>query len=347
MAREKWLIDPTELDEFQVGIRELSIDASYVIKGCAGSGKTILALYRANDIRIDAEASGKKANFTVLVYTKTLRSFIRSGIRELKIGLNQVIHYKNWDGNPVDYIVIDEAQDFTEAELDEIIKGAKKSLMFYGDSHQRLYLGGMMLEDIAKKQGIPEKELLKNYRLPKLIAEFASYLGDDRHLASKCIKTGTTKPIVHQFGSWQQELDFIINEIQLRNYTDVGILLPFNTPANAKERNQHRNVKTVINYFDQKKFTYEYKMREDDSDTIELDFESNNPKVLPFHSSKGLQFETVFVPFIDYPNHDWWFKKYYRKPLYVALTRSYRNLYLTHTNEVNPFFGGIPRTAYD
>src|SRR5437868_6051927 len=131
MPREKWLVDPAELDEFQRGIRELSIDDSYVIKGCAGSGKTILALYRANDIRIQAIAEGSAASFTMVVYTKALQSFIRSGVKALGIGPRQVIHSSAWDGSSVDHIIIDEAQDFSEDDIKSFSDAKIKSIMLY------------------------------------------------------------------------------------------------------------------------------------------------------------------------------------------------------------------------
>jgi superfamily I DNA/RNA helicase len=347
MPREKWLIDPGELDDFQKEVRELNIDASYVIKGCAGSGKTILALYRANDIRIQAIANNKSASFTLIVFTKALRSFIRSGVQELEVDLRQVIHYEKWDGSEVDYIVVDEAQDFSKEKIDVFSSAKRKSIMLYGDTHQQLYNEVLSTEEIAKYMSLPEKELLKNYRLPKLIASFASHLTDDRDLENKCVKKGTEKPKLKRFNSWQDELDFIMNEIQTRNYTDVAILLPFNNKKKARLNNFHRNVESVKEYFDSKGFSHEFKLRNDDRDNMELDFDSDLPKVMPFHSSKGLQFETVFIPFCDCPSHDDWFITKYKKPLYVALTRTYRNLYLTHTDRLTPFFNGIPSTKYD
>src|SRR5690242_661781 len=114
MPREKWLIDPSELDEFQRAILAIGLDKSYVIKGSAGSGKTILALHRVNDIRLRALAEDENAipSFTMVVYTTALRSFIRSGIQELGINLRQVVHWEKWDGSEVDYLLVDEAQDF-------------------------------------------------------------------------------------------------------------------------------------------------------------------------------------------------------------------------------------------
>jgi superfamily I DNA/RNA helicase len=87
-------------------------------------------------------------------------------------------------------------------------------------------------------------------------------------------------------------------------------------------------------------------MREEENDSIDLDFDSDNPKVLTFHSSKGLQFETIFIPFCDYPNHDNWFKTKYQNPLYVGMTRTYKYLYISHSDRLSPFLNDIPPTSY-
>lgn len=347
MPREQWLIDPAEFSDFQTEVRELDLSASYVITGCAGSGKTVLALYRVNDIRIEALATGVTASFTMIVHTKTLRAFIRSGVQQLKIDLRQVIHYEKWDGSEVDYIVVDEAQDFSKEKMDIITGAKRKSIMLYGDTQQQIYSGAMSTAEIATYLKLPDKELKINYRLPKMVASFASHLGDDKELENKCIKPGSQKPRLKRFLSWQSELDYIMNEINTRKYTDVGILLPFNTKLKAPKYNFHRNVQTVKEYFDLKGFRYEYKLRDNVQDNMELDFDSDLPKLIPFHSSKGLQFETVFIPFCDWPGHDGWFIRKYRKPLYVALTRTYRNLYMTYTERLTPFFDEIPGYKYE
>jgi len=342
MPREKWLVDPAELDEFQREIRQLSTSDSYIVKGCAGSGKTILALYRANDVRIEAIAKGGIPSFTMIVLTKALQAFIQSGIKELGIGPRQVVYFKQWDGNPVDHLIIDEAQDFKKEDIEEFKAAHTKSIMLYGDSQQRVYNDGLSIEEIAHQLGLVEKDLFKNYRLPKLIASFASHLGSDKKLESKCVKNGTEKPRLKKFNTWQDELDYIIREIRTRNYTDVAILLPFNDTKVAPYNNFHRNIETVKEYFDNIGVRPEYKFNRD----MELDFDSSLPKVMTYHSSKGLQFETVFVPFCDFPQHDSWFIGRYQNALYVALTRTYRNLYLTYSEDLTPFFKGIPPSKY-
>lgn len=350
MAREKWLVDPAEYDEFQREIAGLDINDSFIIKGCAGSGKTILALDRVNNIRIAAMAENEFAypSFSLVVYTKALRSFIQSGALEKGISLDQVVHYAKWDKRQIDYLVIDEAQDFKSENIDTFLASKNKSIMLYGDSQQQLYPNTQSIEETVKKTGITSRELIMNYRLPKLIAEFAVHLADDKKLVSQCAKTGAEKPRIKKSKSWQEELDYIIKEINTRGYTDVAILLPFNIPTKAPKNNGHRNVQNVKDYFDLKSFRHQAKIREDENtDTNELDFDSDLPKVMTYHSAKGLQFETVFIPFCDCPNYYDFFTNNYKKPLYVALTRTYRNLYLTYTGYLTQLFDGIPVTSYE
>jgi superfamily I DNA/RNA helicase len=348
MPKEKWLIDPGELDEYQRSIRDLSIDESFIVTGCAGSGKTILALYRANDIRIQALAENRKPSFTIVVYTKALKAFIRSGILELGIDINQVVHYEKWDAAEVDYIVADEVQDFDKEQVEYLASASRKSMMLYGDSEQQVYQNKLSIDEISSLLNLPIKKLIQNYRLPKTIASFASHLCEDKDLERRCVKQGSQKPRVVKLKSWEDELEYIMSEIKTRNYTDVAILLPYNTPSRAPHRNGHRNVEFVKEYFDSRSFTHESKIRDDENfDNMELDFESELPKVMPLHSAKGLQFETIFIPFCDYPNHDEWFKNTFKKPIYVGLTRTYRNLYLTYSNYLNPFFKKIPPYKYE
>lgn len=346
MPREKWMIDPGELDEFQREVRDISLDKSYVVSGCAGSGKTILALYRAHDIRIDAELEGRTASCTIVVYTKALKSFIKSAIRDLRLDLHQVVHYDTWDGDIVDHLVIDEAQDFSNEKL-EVSKEAKQiSIMLYGDSNQKIYKQGTSTSEIADFFGVQEIELKTNYRLPESVAKFAAYLGSDKNLPQKCVKKGGSKPRIRRYYSWREELDAIMEEIETRNFTDTAILLPFNLPKDGQPFREHRNVQQVHEYLSAKGFSHEYKYRETERDNVELDFESELPKVMTFHSAKGLQFETVYIPFCEYADVNW-FLRIYKNPIYVGVTRTYRNLFLSRTGPLSRMFSPIPKNLYD
>ena len=62
---------------------------------------------------------------------------------------------------------------------------------------------------------------------------------------------------------------------------------------------------------------------------------------MTYHSSKGLQFENVFIPecTADGPDD--------RNPLYVAITRTYKSLYIMHSGNLSSFFDAVPTNLYD
>lgn len=102
--------------------------------------------------------------------------------------------------------------------------------------------------------------------------------------------------------------------------TDVAILLPDN-----------KYVKSV--YDKLKALGGNYEVRYNDRENFRnsqdsLNFSTTNPKVMTYHSAKGLQFETVFLPYIETFSGD----ESDRKSLYVAMTRTYRNLYVMYSS---------------
>ena len=40
MAKEAWYINESELDDYQIPIIQKKLESSFIVKGCAGSGKT-------------------------------------------------------------------------------------------------------------------------------------------------------------------------------------------------------------------------------------------------------------------------------------------------------------------
>jgi superfamily I DNA/RNA helicase len=70
-------------------------------------------------------------------------------------------------------------------------------------------------------------------------------------------------------------------------------------------------------------------------DEVELDFNSNLPKVMTYHSAKGLQFDTVFMP---HCGEDW---IEYKNAFYVALTRTSRQLIITHSDKLSRYIQQI------
>ena len=338
MARESWYINESELDDYQTPIVQKRIDNSYVVKGCAGSGKTVLALWKTQHIE-----NADLGSYYFVVYTKALRQFIDDGVKEAGLSDNRVVHHHHWKNRlkqpKADYVIIDEVQDFTKDELAELQKSANKAFILFGDSAQQVYRGLksnlLTMEQIAVHTSLPIEQLVLNHRLPKKIARVAEYInttGDS--LESRCTKEGPNKPFLVEADSWEQQLDFIKETIAERGYTDVGILFPENT-----------HVKSSDEYFKKIDFRVEakYDISWPDDTKFTLNFHSENPKLLTYHSSKGLQFEAVFIPDCS----DWTIQNKNINPLYVALTRTYQDLFILYSNELTDLLIDIPKSLYE
>ncbi len=99
----------------------------------------------------------------------------------------------------------------------------------------------------------------------------------------------------------------------------------------------HDYVKKVSDYLSRKGISVEAKI----DDNVDLNFNSSNPKIMTYHSSKGLQFEAVFLPECTVSGID------DRNPLYVAITRTYQSLYVMHSGNLSDFFDDVPTNLYE
>lgn len=63
---------------------------------------------------------------------------------------------------------------------------------------------------------------------------------------------------------------------------------------------------------------------------------------MTYHSAKGLQFETVFLPYIE----NFSGQESDRKALYVAMTRTYRNLYVMYSTRLPSLLSNIDKAFY-
>ena len=126
------MIKESELDEDQIKVLMGTLDKSCIVTGCAGSGKSVLALIKAQ--RIQKERGD---NYQIIVFTKALCQYMNSGRRELGLKKQFTYHWmwKNRLNCPTsDYIIVDEIQDFEEEEIQEFITATKKHFFFFYSS---------------------------------------------------------------------------------------------------------------------------------------------------------------------------------------------------------------------
>ncbi len=343
MAKRSFYVKDSELDDYQVKVINKKTDSSYIVKGCAGSGKSILALWKAKQIQ-----EQHKGSYLYIVYTKALKQYMADGIHKVGLKESNVANFDacfywprdekgnikrgDWKKGTFDYIIVDEAQDFSKDEIELLRSKANKALLVYGDSAQQLYKfkqnkQPVSIEDIQFFTKFPVEQLVFNHRLPKKVARVAQYLNSENdELEERCTEEGKEMPKILKYDTINQQYDTIISLIQNRNMEDVGILF-----RNNKE------VEEAYYYFKEKGLNVEAKFE----NFMDLNFNSDNPKMMTYHSSKGLQFEHVFIPECTVEDEA------DRSPLYVAITRTYSGLYIMHSGNLSSLFDDVPISAYE
>lgn len=327
----EFFIDYSALDGFQQQLIDKKIDKSLVVSGSAGTGKSVIALHKAKKIAAITDS------YVVVVYTKTLSKYFNDGLR--KLGIRNVYHYYQWKHNQkhVKYMIVDECQDFSHEQIEEFKKWADVCF-FFGDTAQSIMSfqeTKQSVEDTAHDMKISPMELYFDYRLTKKVAALAEKVGDIDDLVIKCQRDGE-KPHLISKGSFDAQLDRIAEIIKNGQLTNTGILLPFNTEDKATrsyDGQHYLSVEYVKNYLQEKGVTCEFKYDDLKATEMDVNFHSNNPKIMTWWCAKGLQFKDVFIPGCE-QNYD----KDRKSAFYVAITRCCERLYLTYTNSLNSFF---------
>lgn len=363
--KKDWMIIESELDDDQIKVLNAVNDKSCIVSGCAGSGKSVLALIKAQ--RIQRE---KGNDYQIIVYTKALCNYMNAGRKELKLN-NDFSYHQEWKYNRIpktysngatylvyerdefgkfvpkdplpssDYIIVDEIQDFSKEEILEFVNSTHKHFFFFGDTAQSIYKG---IKDTLPVEKIPNIlpldrtyktfELYRNYRLPKSVAKVVSSIINIDGFDLDTYKSKEISiPRFVQFDNFLNQIDAIVHMLNTYDLSDVGILVPDND-----------DVKTVHDVLKQKGINHElkYEDKQDRKCSINnLDFSTSNPKVMTYHSAKGLQFETVFLPGIVEKRDDSQINA-----LYVAMTRTYRNLYVLYSGNMPFPLSEVPADLY-
>ena len=321
-----WDLDEESMDDDQLDLIERTLDKPMLVAGCAGSGKSVIAMHKAEQIAQQGE------DVVLIAYTKSLTGFMNVG---KPIGPYRFYYHNQWvkQGKPqADYIIVDEIQDFTQEEIQDFIQAAKKYYMFFGDTAQSIYKQygkqTLTIEETAKLTGLNVLKLYNNYRLPRSVAKITQdYVGVNVDPYKEKVYQNKEKslPYIIYKNSIEEQVDAIKAIVGNNVGKSIGILLPSNELAlNVSEELRKKNVGCELKYSTDMKIDTRY------VDT--LDFATIMPKIMTYHSAKGLQFDIVILPMYNGASDN-----ESRKALYVAMTRTMHKLYV---------FYSTPKLAY-
>ena len=372
--RKDWFVDESLMDKIEREVLYATLEnKSIVVSGSAGSGKSLIAVTIAK--RVEEKQLGGRM---IVVYTKALEEYIREGIKTLNFNCNLTHHepwkWKNvekWDENGnryfekvlncphADYCVVDEIQDFSLDDIQLFIKSTDKFCCFFGDMAQSVYQNGkitmkQVLDSIPAFKNPKAYTLYYNYRLPMGIAKAAQYVGVNLESFEevKFKSKEKTKPIIIKEDNKNNQISLIADYCKEHINSETAILVPYKLDViNVCTRLRELGVNCEMKYDVPDPFKEAAKTGKKLSGVPEeqyrsvdtLDFSTNNIKVLTYHSSKGLQFQTVFLPWIDQNPQ---YAGEMRTPLYVAMTRTYRDLFILHQGYLPYPLSTIPKELY-
>jgi superfamily I DNA/RNA helicase len=350
-----WLIPRDELTPDQIRALELRTNEHRVILGAPGSGKTQILLHRAR--YLSEELGIGPDRFHIFVYTKVLRAYIQDALAELGFPDDCVTTLDDWcvrmhksyispvlprDGkwadfaavrNAVhrlvkgrtlfDFVLVDEGQDLNP-EAFALIRGLAPHVTVAMDHKQQIYDEGSGEAEIIRALGLRRSNLtlLDAFRCCPYIVRIAAEFIPDPAEREAFLNQGRTKqteiqtPLLYEAPDFEDEKARLIEVLRERQLVDrsIAILFPLKRQVEGFAeglREEGIPVETVKN--------------------DALDFSTPLPKLLTFHSAKGLTFDSVLMPRLVKNSFAGPMSKRTERLLYVGLTRATKWLYLSGT----------------
>ncbi len=314
-------IDEDSMDDEQLDLLEYTKDKSMLVAGCAGSGKSVIAMHKAEQLYAEGE------DVILIAYTKSLNGFMRVGKPDASFRFYYHYQWKKKNQPKADYIIVDEIQDFTREEILEFIDAAKKCFLFFGDTAQSIYRQygkqTMTIAQIAEMTGLNTLQLFNNYRLPRPVAKITqNYVGVDvPEYKEKVYQNKETElPRFVHTKTLEDEFRSITQIIAQHPNKSIGILYHSNEAVLQMNKQMiERGVQCEFKYND---------TDGEKHNVSNLNFNTLIPKIMTYHSAKGLQFDIVILP-----QYNGAFDMESKKALYVAMTRTMHKLYVLYSTK--------------
>ena len=340
-----YIAESTVHDE-QREILNKRLDHSHIVAGCAGSGKSCLALLRIKML----EAMGAQPYYLV-TFVRSLVEYLRWELRANDMPGECVVTQEEWSNGLItswcaakfgipeqkrqlsrepNYLLVDECQDLPLDIIRSMKEMTRKTIFLYGDDEQQI-MGFLnrhpaKITQIGAELRLPIYKLRLNYRLPKKVAAFAQEISGGADLERHCMNADGDKPYVIRLPRQEDRINTIISLCDQNHFDDVGILCRTDEQVFSIYCALREKVNSVSARYDvDGRFEY---LKND-----------TRFRVMNCHQAKGQQFEAVFLLLEDNIQYD-------SNVLYVAVTRTYLALYVLYQNVLPTVLRHIPLDRY-
>ena len=305
------LPDYSSLNPQQVDMINLPTSRNFMIKGSPGTGKTVVAIYRAAQMR------NKKV--LMLVYNRPLMLYLRSAIEDMNLSNCTVNTYHSWMtefyknqfGKPApkinqyehnwaeiltecknikavfDHVIIDEAQDFPK-ELLTILTKVAKNITCFIDSNQAIEADKTDVVSVIEKLCVEAPFTLEfNYRNTKEIAAVSKlYWRQDGRFA-KARRKGNRLPTMIHCDDYDDQTESICDIIRDHKDSTIGVFVN-NKSLNITYDNLSYELEGEVDVQMYKSKGYN-----------DIDFNSSGVKIISYGTMKGLEFDIVILAGFD------------------------------------------------
>jgi superfamily I DNA/RNA helicase len=348
-----WIIPENKLDAQQRDfIDNVDITRKNVwIKGFPGSGKSVLLAHTIRKIKV----KDSRASVLVVVFTHSLIKMFEAAFAEMgyRVEIVTYIQFKK-SSRTYDYILSDEVQDLTPSVL-RLMNSRAKHVVVAGDSNQSIFDSDpssgestVSPSQINSLLSSREFELGIIHRLSSSIINAVQKFLPRLNIfsAKRDLTKQTTQVRLCEANNSEEEVKYIMREAKkaVNVGQTAGVLIPTQSGILAfiqsvikSEGKQPWNVQT--NSYG--KTDYSSLNRYLASIGIPLQYvgngygqfsdNSNKVCVMTYHSSKGLDFDNVFLPYLNNSLFIVSDETLSKTLFMVAMTRSRNNLYLTYS----------------
>lgn len=362
-----WLVPENMLDDQQRDfVENIDINQRNVwIKGFPGSGKSVLLAYTLKRIRRQTPS----AKVAVVVFTRSLITMFKAAFAEMGVSANIMTYYEFLkSSSDYDYVLSDEIQDMTDRVLTTMNNKAKHVIVA-GDENQSIYDSDPKYREptvsptqITSLLNCRDFELGIIHRLSSsIIAAVEKFMPNMNIFSARRDMTKQTTQIrLCTANSAEQEAKYIMREAQKAvNVGDtVAILIPtqqkilefFQIALTALGKS-----KWSVQLNSWGKVDYNKLNSYLSSNGVKMQYVGNGfgsfsegggkINVMTYHSSKGLDFDNVFLPGLSqslYINSN---ERLSRTLFMVAMTRSRNNLYLTYSGSQSAYLSNFSRVC--
>lgn len=329
----RWLVPRTELTPDQLRAVELAPTQHRVVAGAPGTGKTLVLVHRARHL-LDT-GFGNLGRCHIFVFTNVLKEYIRSALDFVDLPDGCVSTFDSWctnfykrhiggrlpwraappgpdfeaireavfahcrqhaaAGALFDFVLVDEGQDL-EPEVHQLLSTLARHVTVCLDHKQQIYSTGSDREGILSALGVKRETVmfLDAFRCSPYVVDLAAHFiansteRDAFLQQTRMPQRERERPLLYCGVNFEDEKRHLLEVLRARLNLDksIAILLP-----------EKRQVFGFAQGLSEAGVEVEAPRQTGKKSRFrEHDFSSNRPKLMPYHSAKGLTFETVLLP---------------------------------------------------